>query len=453
MNNIPLKTLSKTFRHAVKIARFLEVRYVWIDSLCIVQDDDDDWKREASRMGRYYKNALLTVAAVSSSGGYTGCFVEYDPRSISPIPITITFPLLDSDLQHHVQSGYVRPTISWDPVDDTIGFQREPLWQRAWVLQERLLSPRLLRFSHVQMSWRCRSEQASERLPEGNDLFTKFSPEEVLRPTILGLRNFNLTSKDKIPKAIVKPIEEELSSLYNAWYDLVMLYGKCELTVKSDIFPAISGIAEAIAMATGEEYCAGLWKPDLHRGLLWTTPESTSRRQDLREYRAPSWSWASLPATCTFWVRELLQQNVDTSCFTVEAVSTAIDAVNPFGAVSKGNLLVRGLCKKCHPYQEECSSIEAIERIGRSSVDTLFDFEEEIAIGSYYADNVDRRYLTEVWCVPVWSEDGYTGKREAQCLILQLLDEKNWIFMRVGHAWIRNFDWFSGCDVSTISIV
>ncbi|KAF2264371.1 HET-domain-containing protein, partial [Lojkania enalia] len=226
MRAIPLSSLSQTFRDAISTVRSLNIPYIWIDSLCIIQDDPNDWAFEAAKMGSYYLNSLFNIAAVSASGGSEGCFMEYNLVKITPY-------------------GYIRPK----------------LWQRAWVLQERLLSPRLLLFSDTQMSWLCRTEEASERVPEGTS---------------------NIGS------------EEGLTDLYNSWYDLVMLYGKCDLTVKSDIFPAISGIARGIGRATGDEYYAGHWKNDFHRGLLWTAPDSTVSKAELRGYRAPSWSWASI---------------------------------------------------------------------------------------------------------------------------------------------------------------
>ncbi|KAF2180132.1 HET-domain-containing protein, partial [Zopfia rhizophila CBS 207.26] len=254
MQSIRLETLSQTFKIAISIVRKLNIRYIWIDSLCIIQDDPKDWAVEAAKMGGYYLNSLFNIAAVSAYDGYTGRFMRYMPLKITPCPITVRFSA---------------------SAQNTDGFQRPTLWQRAWVLQERLLSPRLLLFSEMQMSWLCRTEEASERVPEGTSRFIDLKhSDKAFRSAILGFTS--------------------LINLYNSWYDLVMLYGKCSLTVKSDIFPAISGIARAIGRATGDEYYAGHWRNDLHRGLLWTAPDSTASHVDLREHRAPSWSWASL---------------------------------------------------------------------------------------------------------------------------------------------------------------
>jgi hypothetical protein len=71
---IPWDALSKTFQDAIVFTRCLQVRYLWIDSLCIIQDDQDDWRREAANMASIYENAWLTIAATKSSGGAGGCF-------------------------------------------------------------------------------------------------------------------------------------------------------------------------------------------------------------------------------------------------------------------------------------------------------------------------------------------------------------------------------------------
>ncbi|CAI0651642.1 unnamed protein product [Colletotrichum noveboracense] len=86
-----LKDLSQTFRDAVITSRALGVRYLWIDSLYIIQDSKYDWKFEVQRMCQYYTNSLMTISEVSSAGGEGGLFAT-NPGLTSPIPIEITFP-------------------------------------------------------------------------------------------------------------------------------------------------------------------------------------------------------------------------------------------------------------------------------------------------------------------------------------------------------------------------
>ncbi|KAF2452859.1 heterokaryon incompatibility protein-domain-containing protein, partial [Lineolata rhizophorae] len=75
---IAMDSLPKTFRHAVLATRRLGFRFVWIDSLCIVQDSKDDWERESKQMCDIYRQAAATVAAAQAAGHGEGCFVGRD---------------------------------------------------------------------------------------------------------------------------------------------------------------------------------------------------------------------------------------------------------------------------------------------------------------------------------------------------------------------------------------
>jgi hypothetical protein len=470
-NEIAMESLPKTFQNVVSIARQLAIRYVWIDSLCIIQDSASDWSTESAKMGEYYMNSHLTVAAVSALDSSAGCFFKRDMLKATPCPMSIRLPQSDgcigwAGLTH----GFFRLTLEDDPSDKTNGFQRPPLWQRAWVVQERLLSTRLLQFSDVQMSWRCRSEEACERVPEGSSRYINRSKEEgTLRPVLLGLKEIipcstegsddNQTEEGSIANVAIGTGMQS-SDLYDAWYDLVMLYGKCDLSVLSDIFPAISGIVKSISRASGDEYVAGLWKGDMHRGLLWTAPDSTSSRRDLRQYRAPSWSWASLPATCSFYVRQIVQEEVDTSCMRIEEADVLIEGANPFGVVSSGKLKIRGLLKRAHPYDAECHGERVFDDIreAQGSKETLFDLEQRSGVGRYSADNLDRKYLSEVWCSPIMTEVRWSPREsekqvQARCLALMRLPEGSNVYMRVGAAWIMDFAWFRDCQFVSYYVI
>ncbi|KAI9773272.1 MAG: hypothetical protein M1839_002184 [Geoglossum umbratile] len=470
MAGVPVRSMPRTFQDAVRIAKEMSIRYLWIDSLCIIQDCLEDWAKESSKMGEYYKNSLFTIAAVSAPDGSGGCFGIRDPLALTPCPIDICFPGV---MERH-PSLFLRLDMNWDPVDQTSGFQRPPLWQRAWVVQERLLSTRILRFSDAQMSWKCCTEEASERAPEGILMLTSSTGgDKTLQQALLGLRKFTLAdiSDNKISSGVnsTSKADSELMELYNAWYDLVTLYGKCKLTNETDIFPAISGLATVIANATGDRYVAGLWQHDLHRGLLWTAPSSTNALPSLRNYRSPSWSWASLKGTCNFHVREVLQLGkVRTSLFAIDqAQSHALSEANPFGEVISGELRITGLLRRAHP--KGIDSEKVFEEISKGEDrETLFDLEQRLPIGYYYPDNNDREYLTEIWCSPVmteerikhpWGVDSLDGGEQtartvdAHCLALYPLSRTDSIYMRVGVVWVLDFGWFEGREASSFSII
>ena len=479
-----MESLSNTFRDAVKVAREMNVQYLWIDSLCIVQNDIMDWEKESVRMGSYYSNALFNIAAVSSSDGSGGLFASRNPFETTPCPVTVIPPSSDVVGEQKGIEGFLRASIGWDPALQVAIFQRPPLWQRAWVLQERLLSSRMLMFSNVQMSWKCREEEASESTPEGLQRHADISHGgDMLSLVLMGLKKFKLQTQvgvkkrvdsgweeakwDEKAEAYDYGTEEELIQLYDAWYDLITLYTKCALTIPSDIFPAISGIASSIGKATQDRYVAGLWTNDIHRGLLWSAPDSTNSKLDLRQYRAPSWSWASLGATSNFYVRQISQKGmkVSTKSFTVTIAPHAPDRYGTFGRAGVGTLQVTGVLRRAHPMDTDSGlPEEAVFKDIPHRRETLFDLKERRSVGWYFADNIDRRYLSEVWCCPVMTEerplrqgeiqrDGQTSIVEARGIALLLLEKDMKIFMRVGSLWIRDATWFDGYQMESFSII
>lgn len=458
---IELADLSRTFRHSVRFARAINVRYIWIDSLCIIQDEPKDWENESVKMGDYYTNSLLTLAAVGSSDGNGGLFLQRNALKVTPCSIDMSF---ESSKSCQTVTGFLRPITSWDPALQVDGYHRPPLWQRAWVLQERLLSSRMIMFSNLQMSWKCGSGDASENSPEGAMARARLSQEEAaLQDALLQSYWENLKGDQDVFPAGHRGKQVgsvELSRLYDAWYDLVMLYGKCGLTKESDIFPAISGIANAIQKATRDRYLAGLWQNDIHRGLLWGVPDSAAAKPDLREPRAPSWSWASLRGTCTFHVRQISQARMTVITHAKISLSDPL-TTRP---IWQQPLEVNGKLKRAHPMDrswelEEQSMFKAIPH----DHETLFDLEQKEAVGWYFADNVDKKCLPEIWCLLIMTEEqsGRIGEEnsnipsrtEGRGIALLLLDQERRIYMRVGSVWIKDAGWFERCKTETVLLV
>lgn len=412
-------------------------------------------------------NSLFNILAVSASDSSAGCFMMRNPLQTTPCQVNIRFP---GDIRDKSKTLFLRSSSGWDSVTQIAGFQRPLLWQRAWVVQERLLSARLLQFSSMQLSWKCRTVVASENIPEGIQDSYMSQGDRILQQALVGLKTFRLNTKfpdgDSSARSLPYGTAKELIDLYDAWYDLVTLYGKCALTKESDIFPAISGIAKTIANATEVKYLTGLWEHDLHRGLLWSAPDSTSSKPDLRRYRAPSWSWALLNATCTFYVREISQAGlrVDKGHFRIDSV-IGLRSFNPYGEIDRPELKITGLLKQAHPRGSDREMVFKAITDGRDR-DSLFDLEEHRTIGYYFADNMDRRFLTEIWCCPVMTEEEIVQRSspsdvtqrqsspiEARCLALVALNETKRLFMRVGNAWIKDFSWFSNCKPTQFAII
>lgn len=155
------------------------------------------------------------------------------------------------------------------------------------VLQERLLSPRVLHFSDNQMYWECNNleyyECASSGLPpSGNILHGHELPKALLR--------FQLASEGS------KPFHDSSMLQNGYWFDIVGAFTDCSITYADDRFAAISGIVEQLRMQSGDECVAGIWRKDALRHLCWQCRASMYDRPNCRilpKIHAPSWSWLS----------------------------------------------------------------------------------------------------------------------------------------------------------------
>jgi hypothetical protein len=136
---IVFSELSKTFTDAMKITKYSGLRYIWINSLCIIQDSKEDWQREASLISKVYTNSACNISATGASDGSIGLFFDRNPLAIQPFRARF--------LGNQVKGSFylVNPSLWANEVDYS------PLNRRAWVVQERLLSPCNLHFGSTQV--------------------------------------------------------------------------------------------------------------------------------------------------------------------------------------------------------------------------------------------------------------------------------------------------------------
>ncbi|PQE23112.1 heterokaryon incompatibility protein [Rutstroemia sp. NJR-2017a WRK4] len=234
LRNIRTETLSKTFQDAIKTVQNFDFSYLWIDSICIIQDSVEDWTIESSKMASVYRGAVLNISAAGAQNGTEGLF-------LTPSTFVTKFQITTS------RRGFSKTwTISNPPesISDT------PLAKRAWALQERLLSPRSIHFTRTGLAWECKTGTANE-----------ISPQLLER---------------KVTAA--------------NWHEIVNLYTKAQLSHASDKLVAISGIARALLDRDTGGYLAGLWR----NGLVTQLPWRCVNFQTPSVYRAPSWSWAAV---------------------------------------------------------------------------------------------------------------------------------------------------------------
>ncbi|KJK79203.1 hypothetical protein H634G_05443 [Metarhizium anisopliae BRIP 53293] len=281
------RRLPKVFLDVLELARRLDVRYVWIDSLCIIQRGDEgaDWQREATKMAGYYQYSLFTVAATSATEEL-GLF----PPRISNTPRIARLPYSDKDGCRH--GHFYIYSYNWEVDKQYISFiQDSELLSRGWVFQEWLLSRRIVYFTPAGIFWEC-----AEQRPH-ND-----------RGEVSQTRSSDDKLADNQP-AVKQSFSLDDTGIDPVWYRIIAAYSALSLTKpETDRVVALSGISKefktalmrkglrrsniASTVRSGLEFVSGLWLPDLHHGLLWECQFSGSKVQRIPGF--PSWSWTSV---------------------------------------------------------------------------------------------------------------------------------------------------------------
>jgi hypothetical protein len=344
--------LPNSFRDAVTITRGLGMRYLWIDALCIVQDDKSDWEREAAKMGQVYENAFLTIATDAAKDPTRGILtprstglVSTSPRDDRPARNSrvLEFTLLDA--QADVYNIRVREPLNHnDLVMPRSSYEiTYPLLARSWTLQERLLARRTLHFTESEIVWECKTTLFCECgciSREFAGLDGAHSPKVGFERAIKEISN---ESASRLDQAMAQYPRTKLITM--AWTLMIAGYSTRQLTYSSDKLPAISGLARKFYNLHNSfeqrTYLAGLWLEDLPWLLCW---RAFIRRSDKRTAvsSAPTWSWASLE-TPVIWDHNMLEVKSQ-----VEVISTSSSPQGQdfLGQVKSGKIVLRGLVQK-----------------------------------------------------------------------------------------------------------
>lgn len=324
-SEIPSSQLPAKYLDAVEVTRALGFHYLWIDSLCIIQDSPEDWKREALKMAAVYGRTACNISYTHPSSEAATKLHLRDPRVHLPCmlkPEILELGGVDSRHHRHVIStaSLINPppppqsnavvvqhvagimTKFWSP-NSYKGLW--PLLTRAWVFQERLLCPRNVYYGHDRLLWECCEEVHDE---------------------FYGPLEHSPRSKERF-HAIFSGSEENggwhkyfVGTLRGQWHLLVQDYRALDLTFEKDRIIAFAGIAKAVQTRTRFTYLAGIWKELAEFDLLWTTSQQQRRPEEQRRgrdevggqpARLPSWSWFSVPGNAPG------QKGVQTVDFTV----------------------------------------------------------------------------------------------------------------------------------------
>ena len=245
LHAIPWDKMPNTFRDAVSVARRLGFQYLWIDSLCIIQDDQQDWIRESEHMGTVYEHADLTIAASHSSS----CWDEFlgRRREVAPFVQLTGFAGNAVGIFAHLRS---------EKAEDAFP-EYGNLNSRAWATQEWLLSRRMVFYTPAQLMWSCKKITQAET----------------------GDRCFSISRNTH-------------------WKHVVEQYSERQLTYKTDKLVALEGLRRGSAAKYGRAYMFGIWRDCIPDQLLWQVTQLAACADDA--LHLPTWTWAHVPCGIRF---------------------------------------------------------------------------------------------------------------------------------------------------------
>jgi len=412
--SIPKDKLTKTFLDAIDITRSLGLRYLWIDSLCIIQLSIPDWRRESALMASVYGGSEVTIAASGAQDGSEGCFLQ-PPDFVGKVRIFTPTSSTTTPNENEKEKDH------WDiaPGSFYTSVVKSHLAGRAWALQERLLSPRTLFFTTTELFFECRHTSCSESFLEGLPVF----------------QHQHIFHRD--PKIALSDI----------WSTILRLYTSGKLSFANDKLVAISGIAEQISREREgkDSYLAGLWRSDIEVEMLWCQQHPGRRLPASAPYRAPTWSWASVDERgFCYYAPRIPESTYIHHAHVIAAHVTPLSPDQPFAEVVSGSLtlacstMLVGKLRKIQGERFEGMdfSVTEIDVLPSSATDP-----SQIESFRVSPDTDEYANGKELFMVPILEVlgTGKFNKREVKGLLLEM-GEKKGEFVRAGFWSCTAFD-------------
>lgn len=289
-SQIPQKSLPRTIREAIEICRSLGVRYLWVDALCVIQGDSDDFMQEVAQMGSIYANSVFTLEASDATDSQCTFSRSRNPLCVEPC----VFAGADNDVYWVFDA--LRLNISWCGNNRHFRtIQDARMSSRGWVFQEQVMAPRTIHFASGEFLWSCREETFCRRClsrKSPHHTYASKRPEwfgkEVLLTLLRGCQG-----------------PERQLTFRRAWGDLIQEFSKTDFTDLDDRLSALAGIAQLIHSNSGFEASYGLRLDFFLDDLRWYSPNNRdpwdlrARFGKLAAY-IPSWSWLSFAGPVLF---------------------------------------------------------------------------------------------------------------------------------------------------------
>lgn len=414
-----------TLQDAITVTRQLNIPYIWIDALCIVQDDPAEWEVESSRMRDFYSGSSLTIAASDAADGYMGCFpANFDDNGgLDPPGVFFTTSNIRDEGKFIVrfQQNDIRRL-----AEDAV------LNSRGWVLQEMVLSNRIVHCMKSGLYWQCRCAYQTET----------------------GVQ-FDRSALHENLLAILPHDAQMRTETNEIWWNWIESYTQRHFTFPTDKLPALAGITRYYQLVTKDIPILGLWESTFHQDLLWNrATHITDGVEPIPNVirNAPSWTWLSCPYEISFAFPERDCENQD--YIKIVEWSVNWDSEPLTSGINSTRLLLNGPVTEC--------ALSVLDR-GKATSPDLFklgrhqDCKRESPRSSYAQfDNGLRsaptKYLYMLGRTGINKLDDW--KHEI-CLILEPCSDTD-TYRRVGIGWFSTsarssyFDWTNRRTLSLV---
>lgn len=368
-DGVPLNLVPKTITDAIRITRELGIKLLWVDSLCLVQDEEDELAKEIAKMHHYFGNAYITISAAVPASCREGFLQDH------PIPShDKTFPF--GPFYFPVDLGTPERSSTLKLVH--LRLEHQAIDSRAWTLQEGLLSHRLASFGSRLVRWSCRTESYGKPVQE--DLRTLRHTLSVVRRGVVGLSE-----------------QRRIRMKLRLWGRIVENYTRRDLSKRGDKLRAISGVSSVLSAPSTDnperqyqvDFAAGflmanslthpltmvdssrleiryhpqdhfesgllalqlLWHaPSTRRGTLSSGLEDQKQGSQPSPYVAPSWSWASHVGAVGTAISTMVDEWCELFTLTAweqgrkvrEIITVPSKSEAPYGALSWGSIIIDG---------------------------------------------------------------------------------------------------------------
>jgi len=431
---ISVEELPQTFQEAIIFSRRLDVQYIWIDSLCIKQDDTQDWLYESAQMDQVYNNSYCNISATASANSFEGLFRERDPQQywVDEVEVrTVGVPYRTTTQEF--ERCAILDLSFWEQNVDIA-----PVNTRSWVLQERLMAPRVLHFCQDQIAFECHKMDAAECRPEGLPLYQLRAGEFADDGRLKGIEPKRDGKRLREARVTITPDPDahiEKIHAYELWKRVVEVYSRTFLTKQNDKLIALGGIARMMSGAglIHDHYIAGMWRKHLESQLLWRV--DLVRKKGLfifdskrpEYYRAPTFSWASVDAPGGILYSEVTDKNLEIKV--EDVILSYRSEQNKFGVVTGGFIILSGVLKRVQMSDSGKNTRYSWQLLRNGN--TVEPRYTVVYLDSPSSSSDIFGPDSHVYILPAaWSDRN--NPKYLICLLLQLVDQESGMFKRIG---------------------